>query len=646
MFSSSQIQSRLERILPTVQKPGRYTGGELNQIVKNWESTPVKVALVFPEIYDLGMSNLGLAILYDQLNKRADTLAERAYSPWTDMEEAMRKAGIPLFSLESKHPLNAFNIIAISIPSEPLYTNVLNLLDLARIPVSSDERDVSHPLVLAGGHATFNPEPMHSFIDAFVIGEGEEVIHEIIEAYKHHQQNCSPRNELLLVLSRIWGVYVPALYQPHYNPDGTFSHLEKQSKEARLPVQKRIVPKLPPPVTRFVTPFIETVHQRLPIEIMRGCTRGCRFCHAGMVTRPVRERPLGEIITAIEDIVSYTGIEDIGLLSLSTTDYSHIVELIKLVKERFSSQHLTVSLPSLRVETFSSEFIDLLGDDHATSFTLAPEAATDRMRQIINKPIGTEDLLEAARIIFAHHWTSIKLYFMIGHPSETTEDVQAIAELCQKVLIEGRKIIGRRAKVNVSISTFVPKAHTPFQWVACDPPSDIRAKQALLRRHLNRDGINMKLTNPEETMLETWLARGDRKLAGVIYEAWKNGAKFDSWREHFKFSTWLAAFHQQGLDPSFYSQRSRPLSEVFPWDHISTGVNKKFLVEEYMNSQRGITREDCQKQCYACGILPTFNLLRNTNSGRTWKCPEVKKHKSSNKAFTYYNPEEGQSGSV
>ncbi|MCI0521477.1 MAG: TIGR03960 family B12-binding radical SAM protein, partial [Chloroflexi bacterium] len=499
VFTPQQLRATVERILPRVQKPGRYTGGELNQVVKDWDAVQTHVALIFPDIYDIGMSNLGLAILYEQINARADALAERAYAPWIDMEAELRAAALPLYSLESFRSLLEFDILAFTLPYETLYTNTLNLLDLAGVPLFSSQRGEGHPLVIAGGHAAYNPEPMHAFIDAFVIGEGEEVIHEIIAAHQAWKSSRAPRSELLLALAQIWGVYVPSFYQPHYDPDGTVRHIEKLSPAAPLPVTKRIVARLPPPPTRFIVPYIETVHNRIPIEITRGCTRGCRFCHAGMITRPVRERPVEEVLQAVEASLANTGFEEIGLLSLSSSDYTHILELVQKVGERYAGKSLSVSLPSLRIESFSVDLMDALQDTRRGGFTLAPEAATERMREIINKPVSTEQLLETARAVFSRGYTTLKLYFMIGHPSETLEDVQAIADLCKAVLAEGRKALGRRAQVNAGVSTFVPKPHTPFQWAPCDTVEQIRAKQALLKAALRGPGLKLSWTNPEDT---------------------------------------------------------------------------------------------------------------------------------------------------
>lgn len=621
----AEIQRALERILPRVQKPGRYTGGELNQICKDWSQVPLRVALAFPDLYELGMSNLGLAILYDIINRQPDALAERVYAPWPDMEALMRQHGVPLYSLETKHPVADFDILGISLPYETLYTNTLNLLDLAGIPMRSNERHSSHPLVIAGGHAAFNPEPMAEFVDAFVIGEGEDVILEILGALRDWKAAGEGRQALLRRLARLWGVYVPAFYRPHYTPEGVISRLETLVEEAPMPVLKRIVPRLPPPPTRFIVPYIDITHSRIPIEIMRGCTRGCRFCQAGMIMRPVRERPVEEIVDAIEEALDHTGFEEVGLLSLSSSDYDRILDLVQAVSQRFKGRHVNISLPSLRIESFSVELMDLLAaEGRKGGFTLAPEAATERMRRVINKFVPTDQVLETARQIYSRGWHTIKLYFMIGHPLEELEDVGAIADLCKAVLAEGRRIMGRKAKVHAGVSTFVPKPHTPFQWVPCDTVEQIQAKQRLLKRQLRGPGLKLSWTDPAETMLEAWLSRGDRRLAAVIEEAWRRGARFDAWKEHFNQRAWMEAFQATGLDPAFYTHRERPIDEPLPWDHIDAAVHKRFLTEDYLMSALGETRVDCRERCFACGILPKFAELRRQYPGEVWECPEVR----------------------
>jgi radical SAM family uncharacterized protein len=644
MLTPDQIESKLDRILLKVQKPGRYVGGELNSVVKDWDKVSARVAFVFPDIYDIGVSNVGLKILYDQVNQREDALAERAYAPWLDMESLMREHGIPLYTLESKRPLAEFDLIGFSLPYETLYTNTLNILDLAGIPVRSEERDETHPIIIAGGHSTMNPEPMHAFIDAFVIGEGEEVIHDIINTVQEfkrkrgegrsdifHLSSWDARRAFLHALAKIQGVYVPRFYEAYYLEDGTVSHIESTVAGVPKIVTKRIVAVLPPPPTKFIVPNIDIVHNRVSVEIMRGCTRGCRFCHAGMITRPVRERSVEEVLQAAEEAIKNTGFEELALLSLSSSDYTHVLELVTKVGEKFGGSHLRIGLPSLRIESVSIDLMEKLKDSRSGGFTLAPEAATERMRRIINKFIPDEEIIDTTREIYRRGWTTIKLYFMIGHPSETLEDVQAIADLCKRVLAEGRKVIGMKAKLNAGVSTFVPKSQTPFQWVSCDTPEQIRAKQALLRRELGQDrNIKLSLTRAEDSFLEAWLSRGDRRMAEVVYSAWRNGSKFDAWGEGQRYDAWMQAFEEHGLDPLFYTHRQRRTDEVFPWEHITAAVRKNFLFQDFRASLEGEIRVDCRLNCFACGILPTFANLRRENPGEVWKCPDVKSPVSAN----------------
>ena len=631
MLTPEQIEAKLERILLKVERPGRYVGGELNSTAKDWDSVKTRAAFIFPDIYDIGVSNVGLKILYDQVNQREDALAERAYAPWLDMEALMREQGIPLYALESKRPLACFDLIGFTLPYETLYTNALNILDLAGIPIRSAERDESHPIVIAGGHSATNPEPMHAFIDAFIIGEGEEVIHEVIDVIKKWKvESKNPlstfhREDVLRDLVKLSGVYVPRFYQTTYLEDGTVAATEPIIPEAPRVVNKRIVAKLPPPPTKFIVPNIDVVHNRVSVEIMRGCTRGCRFCQAGMITRPVRERSVEEVVNAADAAVRSTGFEELALMSLSSSDYTYIKDLVDAISKRFEGRKLTVSLPSLRIESVSVDLMEKLKQHRSGGFTLAPEAASERMRRIINKFIPDEDIIKTTNEIYSRGWTTIKLYFMIGHPSETLEDVQAIADLSKRVIAEGRKVAGWRVKLNVGVSTFVPKPQTPFQWVSCDTRENILEKQALLKRQLFKDkSIKLSWTKPDDTLVEAWLSRGDRRTAEVIHTAWKNGAKFDAWEEGRNFDRWIAAFEEYGLDPAFYTHRQRRTDEVFPWEHITAAVRKNFLFQDFRMSLEGQIRVDCRLNCFACGILPTFAGLRRDNPGEGWKCPEVK----------------------
>ncbi len=616
-----QIETELERILPRVTKPGRYTGGELNQVVKDWDTVGYKVAMAFPDLYDIGMSNLGWMIHYDIINKHRNLLAERVFCPWDDMEAAMRGRGIPLFSLETKHPIRDFDLLAMTLPYEQLFTNALNLLDLAGLPVRSADRDETYPLVIAGGHACYNPEPMAPFIDVFVIGEGEEVLLEIIatmRAAAHLDRETQLRH-----VAGITGCYVPRFYDVAYHADGTVAAITPNVPEAPRRVLKAIVPVLPPPVTDFIVPFIETVHNRAPIEIMRGCTRGCRFCHAGMVTRPVRERPVEQVLAAMERIIDATGYEEISLMSLSSSDYTHVLELTQQIGQRFGGLGLNISLPSLRIETVSTQLMDNLGDGRRTGFTLAPEAATEKMRNTINKYVSHEQLLETAREIYRRDWRTIKLYFMIGHPQEEMEDVAAIADLSRQVLAEGRRFHGNKAAVNVGVSTFIPKPHTPFQWEPMGDMADIRAKLDYLIAEFRRPGLKLRWNDPDESVFEGVLTRGDRRMAEVVERAWRKGATFDAWQAHFRRDAWQEAMAEEGLDAAFYSHRRRPIDEVFPWEHIDVAVTRRFLTGDYLMSQRQETRIDCRHHCFACGILPKLKDLRRETPPEAWECPPV-----------------------
>ena len=616
-----EIERKTDRFLLQVEKPGRYVGGEYNSVVKDWTATDIKVALAFPDIYDLGMSNLGIMNLYHQINLQENMLAERVFSPWLDMEAIMRREGIPLYSLETKHPLRDFDLLGISLPYEQLYTNALNLIDLAGMPVLSRDRDQRYPLVIAGGHACYNPEPMADFIDAFVIGEGEEIIVEI--AALMGELRGQPRSRQLRELAKIQGIYVPRFYEVDYHPDGTVRKIAPNQPGTPERVLKRIVITLPKPFTKFIVPNIDTVHNRAPIEIMRGCTRGCRFCHAGMVTRPVRERPVAEIMDAIDEIVRHTGFEEISLLSLSSSDYVWVKELAEAVNRVYADAGLSLSLPSLRIESASADLLEKIGGTRRSGFTFAPEAATEKMRDIINKYVSDDQVIQTARDVYSRGWRTIKFYFMIGHPEETLDDVQAIIDLCIRTLREGTKILGKKATLNVGVSTFIPKPHTPFQWVAQDTREQVEKKQAMLKRQLRRGGMHLRWNDCDASEFEGWLSRGDRRLGQVIRRAWQLGCKFDAWQDQHRHSKWLQAFDENGLDPAFYNFRERGLDEIFPWDHLDVGIRKKFLKDDYLMSIRQETRVDCRDQCFACGILPKFAKERSTTAPPAWECPPV-----------------------
>ena len=616
----NEIKNKLAKILLRVQKPGRYTGGEFNQIIKDWNSTAIHCALVFPDIYDIGLPNLGLAILYDEINKRNDSLAERAYSPWVDMEAFMRQERIPAYSLESKHALSDFDIVGITLPYETLYTNTLNILDLAGIPLFSKERNKSHPFIIAGGNSTYNPEPMSAFIDAFVIGDGEQIIHSILDKYRDWKIFSNSRIQFLENISSLNGVYIPQFYDVEYHQSGIISKIYAIKEGISFPIKKALVKVLPPSPTNFIVPNIDIDHNRISIEIMRGCTRGCRFCQAGMINRPIRERSVEEIIDSAKKSLIITGFDEISLLSLSSSDYTKISELIDAIKLEFSNQQVSISLPSLRIETFSLDLMEkLLGSRHG-SFTFAPEAASESMKNKINKIISSDKLIKTAENVYKRGWPTIKLYFMIGFPGETDEDIKSIVNLCREVITIGKTEIGHRAKLNVSINTFIPKPHTPFQWMPLEKEIYLVEKYKYFKNNLRSSGININWSDQNSSKLEAILTRGDRKLNRVIFDAWKSGAKFDAWHDQLKFEIWEEAFENNHLTPDFYLFRERSLSEILPWDHITSGVSKLFLTRDLKLSQKGLIREDCRENCHGCGIQQYFEgecKTKNIDRNRT-----------------------------
>ncbi len=593
----------LERILPKVTRPARYTGGEWNSVVKGWDQARVKVALAYPDIYEVGLPSLGLMILYDILNREDDILAERVYAPWVDMETAMRQAGLPLFSLESRRPLVDFDILGFSLPYELDYTNILTMLALAGIPPLATERGDDAPLVIGGGSGAYNPEPLADFFDLFVIGEGEEVLLELVRAYGQWKKGRKGGREAFLRRAAlIEGIYVPRFYEVTYHPDGTVAGIEPLVPEARPVITRRIVAPLPPAPTRLIVPYIEAVHDRGVIEIQRGCTQGCRFCQAGIIYRPLRERPPEEVLDTVAEILKSTGYNEIGLVSLSSTEYSQIKPLLQELTSRYRDQPIAISLPSLRIDSFSVELAGMLQTRRKTGLTFAPEAGSQRLRDVINKKVTEKDLLDTAEAAYSSGWQRIKLYFMIGLPTETVEDVHAIVALVQKVMAVGRRHQGRRARLSVSVATFIPKPHTPFQWMPLLDEANLAERLSVLRKGLRGEGIHLSWPDPQSSRLEAALSRGDRRLGQVIQRAWQLGARFDAWSEVFDPQLWARAFAEAGLDPDFYARRERPLNEVLPWSHIDPGVRTAFLASEWESSLRGETSPDCRVRCLNCGI--------------------------------------------
>jgi radical SAM family uncharacterized protein len=589
-------------MLRRVTKPARYTGGEWNSIVKDWDKTPLRIALIYPDLYEIGMSNMALPILYELLNSQPDVLAERAFAPWVDMEAALRQENIPLFSLESKRPLKEFDVIGFSLGYELTYTNVLNILDLAQIPVLTSERDDSQPMVIAGGSSALNPEPMADFIDFFVIGDGEEVLLELLDFFRKWKQNeKTTKKDRFRQAATIPGVYVPRFYQVEYHPDGLVKSITPAVSEASPTIERQVVSQLPPPVTSPIVPYIEVVHDRGAVEIQRGCSHGCRFCQAGVIYRPVRERPQDEIISAVGELAANCGYNEVSLVSLSTSDYPHIDQLVAGLTNRYPD--LALSLPSLYIDSFSVELMDSLPTHKKTGLTFAPEAGGERLRQSINKDISEAELLKTAATAFERGWTGLKLYFMIGLPGETMDDIEAITNLINKIHAQGKATRGRTPQIRVNLSTFVPKPHTPFQWVAQDSEEELNTKHELLRQGLRRKGVRLSWEDPKVSLLEAALSRGDRRLGRVIHHAWQLGSTFDSWGEHFHYQNWQRAFEEAGLNPGFYARRQRPLDEKLSWSHIDTGVTTAFLNREYQRSLETRKTGDCRTEaCYSCGL--------------------------------------------
>ncbi len=593
-----------EDILLSVSRPSRYIDQEINSIRKAPALVRTRVALIFPDTYEIGMSHLGLRILYKVLNDMDGVAAERAFVPWTDMEEALASKRLPLLSAESSIPLAEFDILGFTLPYELCYTNILTVLSLAGIPLHSSDRDESFPLVIGGGSAVFNPEPVADFFDLFFLGDGEEGVSEIINTYNKCRNAGDSRKSLLTELSKIEGAYVPSLYSVAYNDDSTIRSISPLGG-APDKIRRRIAEDLDkaPYPTSPVIPYMQAVHDRLTIEIARGCTHGCRFCQAGITYRPVRERSPEMILGLIEDSLNSTGYEDVSLSSLSTGDYACLSSTLTTLVRSYRDKRVSFSLPSLRIGTLTPAIIEQITETKNAGFTIAPEAGTERLRKVINKEMDEGTLETTVRDVFSRGVKSIKMYFMAGLPTETDEDLQGIVTLAQKVKDIGRRY-GKGAKdITVSISAFVPKAHTPFQWYGHIPPDELLRRLSYLRDGLKKVKVNFKWHRPDMSYLESVFSRGDRRLGNVIETAWRSGCRFDSWTEKLSLDKWEGAFKTCGLDAEWYSSRQMSLDEVLPWEHLHTGIEKGFLIREYKHSESGRTIPDCRYGlCPNCGV--------------------------------------------
>ena len=599
-------------VLQRILKPARYTGGEWNAIIKS-NDVDCRFALALPDVYEVGMSNLGLAILYNILNKRSNVAAERVYAPWTDMEAEMRQLNIPLFTLETKTAVKDCDFLGFSLQYEMIFTNVLNMLDLADINIYASDRNDDEPFIVGGGPCVYNVEPVADFFDFFVVGEGEVVLPEVVDTFIEWKNNgrLGGRRRFLEKLLNIDGIYVPSFYQPIYN-DKDFIGIKPLNESAKPVIYKRVVRdmNLVPSVDKPIVPYLNIVHNRIMLELFRGCSRGCRFCQAGICYRPARERTPDNLKNMARNLIDSTGYDEISLTSLSSADYSCLNHLVDDLIDEFKNEKVSFSLPSLRIDSFSIELAHKLQQVRKSGLTFAPEAGTQRLRDVINKGVTEDDLLTACAAAFKKGWKAVKLYFMMGLPTETDEDVIGIAELAKKVVDLYTKITGRRGvKVTVSVSCFVPKPFTPFQWFGQIPIEEFERRQQLLKSHILDRSIVFNYHDAKLSILEGVIARGDRRLSKVIYTAWRNGAKFDGWSDLFKFDIWLDAFKSCGVDAAYYNERTREFYEPLAWEHTSPGVRKNFLIDEWNKAMTGQLTKDCRRtQCTGCGICQKLGV--------------------------------------
>ena len=604
------LSDRIESLMLNIQKPVRYMGGEYGAVMKDPEKVEVRYAFLFPDTYEVGMSHLGMRILYHIINQREDTWCERVFTPWVDMSAEMRANGIPLFSLESRTPIKEFDILGVTLQYEMSFTNILESLDLAGIPLRREDRTDADPFVICGGPCAFNAEPLAPFVDLIAIGDGEEETLATIDVYKRWKASGLPREEYLKMAAQIPGIYVPSLYDVSYNADGTvYAVTPKPGSGAPEIVRKALVSDLNAAEypDRLIVPYGEIVHNRIMLEIFRGCTRGCRFCQAGMIYRPVRERRMDRLMELAEKLVKNTGYDEISLMSLSSGDYSCLPELAHQMVEKFAKKRVKISLPSQRIDAVLTDTLKETQKVRKTALTLAPEAGTQRLRDVINKGVTEEDLMRAVTDAFEQGWSAVKLYFMIGLPTETDEDVLGIADLARKVracyfaVPKEKRAPGLR--ITVSASVFVPKNFTPFQWCGQLDGETVVRRQMLLRDELRKvKGVEFKYHAHDLSYIEAVFARGDRRLGDVMEHAWRLGCRFDGWSDQYRHDLWLRAFEEKGVDPDFYALRDFDLNETLPWDHLDAGVTKAFLRREWEKAQRGERTQDCRKGCVGCGM--------------------------------------------